>query len=181
MDLTKLLRIGALALLPVLASTADAQAPAEEPVAAEMVSQGRLTLPDGGQVSAPDGSWEWRELRDVPVKTFILAKDQARIIVMHQHVKQVNDEFMRGFVDGTLRGSAKQGIKVLEPRYAPSDFPVSGSYRFEATTVLPNGVSFTRAGYVLPTGYLVLMSYQGSTEPPELRKVAASVTPQAKP
>jgi hypothetical protein len=184
MDLTKLMMTGVLALLPVMASTADAQAPTEEPVPVEMVQQGRLTLPDGGQFSAPDETWEWRVIRGAGMEGFALAKKgegRGQITVAHVSVEHVNDEFMQGFVNGMLRGSAAQGAQVIEPHFVLGDFPMPGTYRFEASAKHPKGSTFTRVGYILPMGYVVMMSYKGSAEPPELRKVTASFAAKAQP
>ncbi len=176
--------VGAAAIwFGLLAANANGQAPVEQPVPVGMVKDGRLSLPTGGQVAAPDASWEWRVLAVGDTKMFMLVKpgESTRIFIMHQPGANVNDDFMRGFVDGTLRRSAKQGIQVLEPTYSRVDFPVPGSYRFEATTTVPSGATLSRVGYVLPSGHVVMSTFQGVMEPPAVRAVAASIKAVEKP
>src|SRR5262245_12326502 len=68
----------------LLSGGAYAQTPTELPVPEAILKDGRLTLPTGGEVSAPDPTWEWRILAIGEVKTFVLAKigGSARILVM---------------------------------------------------------------------------------------------------
>ncbi len=171
--------VGAVAITALFATLAPGQTPSEQPVPEGMVAGGCLTLPTGGQVSSPDSTWEWRMLLAKDTKIFVLVKpgEPGRIFVMHRPGVNVNDELMRGFIDGTLRRSAKQGIKVQGPTFSRVEAPVKGTYRFEATAKAPSGVAYSRVGYVLPSGHIVLMSFQGTSEPPEIMKVAASIEP----
>jgi hypothetical protein len=171
--------VGAVAMTALFATLAPGQTPSEQPVPEGMVAGGRLTLPSGGQVSSPDATWEWRMLLVKDTKIFVLVKpgEAGRILVMHRAGVNVNDEFMRGFVDGTLRRSAKQGIEVHGPTFSHVEAPVKGTYRFEATAKAPSGVTYSRVGYVLPSGHIVLMSFQGIAEPPEIMAVASSIEP----